>query len=63
MASSCAKGASGWILKTSPKEWSGSGTHCPGRWRVTNPTSVQEVWRCDNKGRRWEILVVGGRLD
>jgi len=63
MASSCAKGASGWILKTSPKEWSGSGTRCPGRWRVTNPTSVQEVWRCDNKGHRWEILVIGGWLD
>ena len=33
MASSCARGDSGWMLRnTSLKEWSGAETGCPGRW-------------------------------
>jgi len=34
VASSCARGDSGWILGTvsSLKEWPGTGMGCPGRW-------------------------------
>jgi len=34
MASSCARGDSGWTLGkiSSLKEWSGAETGCPGRW-------------------------------
>ena len=38
MASSCARGGSSWILaKTSPKERSGAGTGCPGKWPSHHP--------------------------
>jgi len=42
MASSCIKGGLDWMLGniSSPKEWSGTGMGCPGRWWSHHP------WRC-----------------
>ena len=42
----------GWTLgkNSSLKEWSGSGTSCPGRWRFTIPRGVQETFRCCTEG-------------
>jgi len=47
MASSRARGGSGWILgKTSLKEWSGTGMGCPQQCAaVTIPGAVQETCR------------------
>jgi len=67
ITSSCARGDSGWILESisSLKEWSGTGTGCPGRWWSHHP------WRCSRNLYRlylwtWfsgEILLVNGWLD
>jgi len=48
MASSCTRGDSSWILGkvSSPKEWSSTGTGCPGRWWSHRRGSVQEMFRC-----------------
>ena len=42
MASSCARGGSGWMLgkNSSPKEWWCTETGCPGKWWSHHP------WRC-----------------
>jgi len=39
VASSCTRGDSGWILgkNYSPRQWSGVGMGCPGRWWNHHP--------------------------
>jgi len=46
MASSCARRDSGWTLgNTSPKEWSGAGMGCPGRWWSHRPwRRSRNIW-------------------
>jgi len=50
MVLSCARGSSGWVLKTSPKEWGGIKMGCSGRWWSHCPGGVQEMWRCSTEG-------------
>ena len=70
MASSCARGDSGWMLgkKFSPKEWSGAGMGCPGSVGVTISGGVQEMCRCCSEGHglvgnggggRWMVRMNG----
>jgi len=47
---------------TSPKEWSGAGTGCPGRWWSHCPWRYSEMFRCTeghglvgNVGDRWTV--------
>lgn len=61
MVLSCARGSSGWVLKTSPKEWGGIKMGCSGRWWSHCPGGVQEMWRRGTKehgntGGRWMIF-------
>ena len=51
MASSCARGDSGWTLrKTSPKEWSALEQAAQGGGEVTNHRGIQETFRCCTEG-------------
>ena len=52
MASSCARGGSGWILGkcSSPKEQCCSGTAARGGGGVTIPGGVPELWGCGTEG-------------
>ena len=51
MASSCARGGSGWILGKTfpPKEWSGTGMDCQGCGGVTVRGGIKERCRCGTK--------------
>jgi len=66
MASSCARGGSGWIIgKTSHREWLGIGTDCPGRWwghHLRTCSRTMEIWH----GGLWSVGMeawAGVRLD
>ena len=52
MASSCARGDSGWMLgrTSSPKKWSDTDTAAQGGGDVTIPRGVPEPWGCGTKG-------------
>ena len=62
MASSHARGDSGWMLgnNSSPREWSGAGMDCPGGGGVTIPGGVQQAFRCCTEGRGL-VGNIGGR--
>jgi len=60
MASSCARGGSGWILAvTSPKKQWCTGTGCPRSGGVTIPGGVPETCRCGTWGHSLVGKVVG----
>jgi len=46
MASTCARGGSGWILGKTPKEWLSTEWAAQGSGKVTVPGGVQGICRC-----------------